>query len=239
MIGIVVLYFGLLMIGYSTIKFYDIYRMYNEILARQEPKEKPVLTDSELLIGYSKDNKKPLIIDMNKTPHLFICGLSGNGKTRMIEYAIKNKNVILINAMEKDFKSCKRARRIIGNENILEYFNKITENIYVRKKPLFLVIDELLVLCMDKKITEKISNLLAIGRHYNIYIIGISQIGTKEAVKFKDLFNSRVCFRQVEESSYRTVLGYSPEYTDLQKREFHLYSDQLAMGITYDIRPDE
>lgn len=194
-----------------------------------------------MIIGYHKDGicKRPIIVNMLNTPHMFVCGLSGNGKTRMIEYAIKDKNVILINAMEKDFKSCKKARRIIGNENILEYLNTITENIYLRKNPLYLVIDELLVLCMDKKITEKISNLLAIGRHYNIYIIGISQIGTKEAVKFKDLFNSRVCFRQVEESSYRTVLGYSPEYTDLKKREFHLYSDQLAMGITYDIRPDE
>ena len=59
---------------------------------------------------------------------------------------------------------------------------------------------------MDKGITKAITDLLAIGRHYNIFLVGISQQGTKESVKFKDLFNSRICFSQVEESSYRSVI---------------------------------
>ena len=91
------------------------------------------------------------------------------------------------------------------------------------------------MLCIDSKITKAIMDILAVGRHYNVYIIGISQLGTKETVKFKDLFNTRVCFRQVEESSYRAVLGYSPEERDLQKRQFLFYSDTLGMGHTYDV----
>lgn len=203
--------------------------------------ENPLITEKQLLIGYTYEKflKKPIIVDMGKTPHLFVCGLSGNGKTRMIEYAIKDKPVIILNAMKKDFRSCRKARRISDKGKICEFLTHIIDNLYMRERPLYIVIDELLVLCMDSKIQAKIMELLATGRHFNIYIIGISQIGTKEAVKFKDLFNARVCFRQVEESSYRTVLGFSPENTELQQREFHLYSDQIIFGHTYDIRPDE
>lgn len=206
-------------------------------MALKEKAENIKLSDTQLAVGYQQFTlyKKPIIIDMERTPHLFVCGLSGNGKTRMVEYAMQDKDVILINPMKKDFKSIK-ARRIISRDRILEFFTNTVDNIYLRRKPLFIVIDDLLVLCNDKKITEKISDLLAIGRHYNIFLIGICQIGTKEAVKFKDLFNTRVCFRQVEESSYRAVLGYSPENTNLKKREFHLYSEEIVFGHTYDIR---
>lgn len=67
------------------------------------------------------------------------------------------------------------------------------------------------------------------------FLIGISQIGTKEAVKFKDLFNTRICFKQVEESSYRSVLGYSPENKKLTKQQFLLYSDKISEGYTYTV----
>lgn len=190
----------------------------------------------ELKLGF-KNNllyKKPILIDMKVTPHLFVCGLSGSGKSKMIEHAVQGKNIILINAFEDDFKTI-QARRINGNDNILRFFNTLLESLYKRDEPLYIVIDELLVLCMDKGVTKAISDLLAIGRHYNIFLIGISQIGTKESVKFKDLFNSRACFRQVEESSYRAILGYSPEDKRLGQRQFYLYSDDVYRGKTYTI----
>lgn len=191
----------------------------------------------QLKLGY-KNNllfKRPLIIDMENTPHLFVSGLSGSGKSRMIEKAIQGKQVILINTFKKDFRSI-QARRINGNENILKFFNNLLQNLKEDKKePLYVVIDELLVLCLDKNITKAIADLLAVGRHYNIFLIGICQQGTKESVKFKDLFNARVCFRQVEESSYRSVLGYSPEDTQLRKRQFYLYSDYIERGYTYTV----
>lgn len=191
----------------------------------------------ELRIGHTTNLaiKKPIIIDMRVTPHLFCCGLSGNGKTKMIEYAMQEKKVVLMNVFEDDLKSVKTNQRINGNNNILRYLNNLLENIKKRDNPLYVVIDELLVLCTDKAITKAIMNLLAIGRHYNIFLIGISQIGTKDAIKFKDLFNSRVCFRQVEESSYRTVLGYSPVNKKLKKREFYYYSDDAGKGKTYTV----
>lgn len=193
----------------------------------------------ELKVGYKNMVvlRKPIIVDMRVTPHLFVCGLSGNGKTKMVEYAIQNKNCVLINSFKKDFKTI-GAVRIIGKDKILEYLKGLLNSMKLRdekSKPFYVVIDELLVLCMDKNITRVITDILAIGRHYNIFLIGISQIGTKEVVKFKDLFNARICFKQVEESSYRTVLGYSPEDTHLKKREFYLYGEEIAKGYTYSI----
>ena len=153
---------------------------------------------------------------------------------RCIEYAIKDKDVVLLNAFEDDFKNIK-ARRIIGNENILHYLEALVREPYKRDKPLYIVIDELLVCCMDKKINNAIKDLLAIGRHYNVFVIGIAQRGTKTDLSFKDLFNARMTFRQVENSSYQAILGCSIEDKRLNKREFILMSDDLYYGKSYDI----
>ena len=58
------------------------------------------------------------------------------------------------------------------------------------------------------------------------------QTATKEELKFKSLFNSRCTFKQLEESSYRVVLGCGVE-DKLQKREFYLYTNNLYRGKTY------
>ena len=192
-------------------------------------------TDTTLTVGYEKGLfRKPITIDMNVTPHLLCCGLSGQGKSKCIEYAVRGKDVVLLNAFEDDFKSIK-ARRIIGNENILHYLEMLVREPYKRDKPLYIVIDELLVCCMDKKISNAIKDLLAIGRHYNVFVIGIAQRGTKTDLSFKDLFNARMTFRQVEESSYRAILGVSVEERNLKKREFILMSDDVHFGRTYTV----
>lgn len=199
---------------------------------------KPV-GDYELKVGYKNIivGRKPIVVDMRVTAHLFVCGLSGNGKTKMVEYAIQNKKCVLLNAFKKDFRTVE-ATRIVGKDKILEYLKELLNSMklrYEKLKPFYVVIDELLVLCTDKNIASAITDILAIGRHHNVFLIGISQIGTKEVVKFKDLFNARICFKQVEESSYRTILGYSPEDTHLKKREFYLYGEEITKGHTYSI----
>lgn len=198
--------------------------------------EQKKVDEYQLKLGY-KDNliyQKPLIVDMRITPHLFVCGLSGNGKTKMVENAINSKQVVLVNAFKDDFMNI-HSRRINGNDNILRFLESILSNLYVCDIPLYIVIDELLVLCMDKQITNAIMSLLAVGRHFNVFLIGISQQGTKESIKFKDLFNSRVCFKQIEDSAYRNVLGYSPSDKRLNKREFYVYADYVCRGYTYTI----
>ncbi len=198
---------------------------------------KKKLDQYSLLIGHSGSLlKKLIIVSMRISPHLLVCGLSGSGKSKMVESAIADKkSVTLLNVFEDDFISI-RGDRINGNENILDYLKSLVEAPYKRIEPLYIVIDELLVLCMDKKVNKAITDLLAIGRHYNIFVIGISQRGEKTELPYKNLFNARVCFRQVEESSYKAILGFSPEDKQLKHREFYLYSDEIARGKTYDLK---
>lgn len=194
------------------------------------------LSPYQLVLGYRdyKVLRVPIVADMKKTPHLLVCGLSNCGKSRMIEYAIKDKNCVLINVFKDDFKNI-NAPRICGNSCILEYLNTLLENIQSNSEPLYLVIDELLILCMDKTIVKLILDILAVGRHYNVFLIGITQNATKENLKFKDLFNVRICFRQVEDSAYRTILGYTPLKKIKKQRQFYVYSDFIARGNTYTV----
>ena len=190
-------------------------------------------SDYTLTVGYSGILHRKIIIDMKLTPHLLVCGLSGQGKSKCIEYAMKNKKCILLNAFRDDFSSI-NCLRINDINKILTFLENIKDK--YQEKPLFIVIDEMLVLCMNKKISKGILDLLATGRHYNIFIIGIAQRGTKQDIPFKDLFNARLTFRQVEQSSYGAILGYYPEENfKLNKQEFILYSDDIYRGRTYDL----
>lgn len=189
--------------------------------------------DYTLTVGYNGILHRKIVIDMKLTPHLLVCGLSGQGKSKCIEYAMRNKKCILLNAFRDDFSSI-NCIRINDINQILEFLENIKDK--YQEKPLFIVIDEMLVLCMNKKITKSILDLLAVGRHYNIFLIGIAQRGTKQDIPFKDLFNARLTFRQVEQSSYGAILGYYPEENfKLNKQEFILFSDDIYRGRTYDL----
>ena len=186
-----------------------------------------------LIVGYKGViKKKPIIVNMLTTPHLLVCGLSGSGKTKCIEYAIKDKRVIILNAFKDDFKSIK-CPKINGENNIINVLMNCCKQ--YQEKPLYIVIDELLVMSNNKKINKCILDILAVARHYNVFLIGIAQRGLSVDMSFKNLFNARLCFRQVEETSYRAVLGYSIDNPNLQKREFILLSDYIYKGRTYDI----
>lgn len=201
-----------------------------------EPKSyyKQFLEPYECLLGFNYEGN--IIADMRITPHILITGLSGQGKTEMAKTVIRNlqgkADIILLNAFKSDFKAYK-GRFIIREVNILLFLKSTLESKIKRSRPMYIIIDELLVLTKNKEISKCITDLLAIARHYNIFLIGISQEGTKEQLKFKSLFNTRVCFRLLEESSYRTVLGCSVE-GELKKQEFYLYSNGLYKGRTFD-----
>ena len=186
-----------------------------------------------LIVGYKGViKKKSIFVDMRVCPHLLVCGLSGSGKTKCVEYAIKDKRVVILNAFKDDFKSV-NCPKINGENNIINVLMNCCKQ--YQKTPLYIVIDELLVLCNNKKINKCILDILAIARHYNVYLIGIAQRGLSVDMSFKNLFNARICFRQVEETSYRAILGYSIDNPNLQKREFILLSDYIYKGRTFDI----
>ena len=188
-------------------------------------------TDYTLKLGYNSLHL-PIIVDMQKTPHLLIVGLSNSGKSKIAEYALQGKDCILLNTFKDDYKSIK-SRRITGNTDILRYLQNTLDNIYYREKPFYILIDEILVLSKDKKITTAIQDLLSIARHYNIFLICISQAGQKECISYKHLFNCRLCMRMVNSVDYSVVLGVTPENATLVQRQFYLLSDNLYKGTSY------
>ena len=187
--------------------------------------------DYTLKLGYNILHI-PIIVDMKKMPHLLIVGLSNSGKSKIAEYALRDKDCILLNTFKDDYKSIK-GRRIIGNNSILRYLQNTLSNIYYRDKPFYILIDEILVLSKDKKINTAIQDLLSIARHYNIFLVCISQAGQKECVSYKHLFNCRLCLRMINATDYSVVLGVTPENTNLVQRQFYLLSDDLYKGTSY------
>lgn len=195
---------------------------------------KPIeLSSYDLLVGYNR--KKPIIANMLNTPHLLITGLSGQGKSKCLKAMLSNlrgANIVLCNAFREDYVGV-QAKKLYGENFILAYISLLLENIYVREKPLYIVLEELGTI-KNKKLIEKIQELLCIARHYNIFVIGVIQIATKEELKFKSYFNARCSFKQLDEAAYRVVLSTAVE-EKLDKREFVLLSDNLYVGRTYTI----
>ncbi len=179
---------------------------------------------------------KPIIADMRMTPHMLVCGLSQNGKSKAVEYAMRGKNCVLLNTFKKDFTSI-NAPTYRELEEMEEYLLTVYNN-KKNEEPLFIVIDEILALIKSgngKKVSDAITKILAVGAHKSIYIIGITQCAEKDVISYKHLFNTRVCFKMGDDSAYRVVLGTTPENIYLQKREFYYVTDNLGKGYTYDI----
>lgn len=191
------------------------------------------LPSTSLLVGY--DNKgNNIISDMLKTPHVGVQGLSNTGKSKCVELMLKNikgADIILLNCFKNDFKSI-NSRRINNPNEILEYLKNC---LYVHIMPCYIVIDEILVLSNDKKISKAISDLLAQARHYNIYIIAISQSMLKESCSYKHLFNTRISFKMIDKSSIRAFIGFDID-AELSQREFIMYSDRIIKGKSYLLR---
>ena len=172
---------------------------------------------------------------MKTTPHLLITGLSGQGKSRCVKAMLSNLkdvDVLLCNGFKEDYIGL-IVRKLYGEKDIFNYITILLDNLQYRERPLYIVLEELGTI-KDKSLISKIQELLCIARHYNIYIIGVIQIATKEELKFKSYFNARVSFKQLDDSAYRVVLNTSIE-KKLDVQEFALVSDNLYFGRTYSI----
>ena len=170
---------------------------------------------------------KNVTFNMQIAPHLLIAGLSGQGKSKFVEYLFKDKddldNVFLVNAYRSDFESlnCKRIN------NITDILSLLTEaSTELQRHPRYIIIDELLELSIrEPKIIKELTKALAVARHFNTFFVCIAQQATKEEIKCKSLFNCRVTFKQIESATYQTILGFSPEEKQLKQREFYYLSD--------------
>ena len=214
--------------GYVTLLIYT--KKLNSIDYR-----KVECNNKQLLLGYNYKN--PILVDMDICPHLLIAGLPNMGKSKCTSILLKNiddADVIILNGYRRDYKgfSC-----ITDIKMIEAYLTELIEKKKVIKRPLYVVIEEMQLLASNKKISDLCKSLLSAGRHLGrgVYIIGIIQIANKENCKFKDLFGNRVCFRQIEKSSYEVCLGMDVD-EELMQREFVCYgSCGLVRGHTYNI----
>lgn len=191
------------------------------------------LQNRELLLGYNQQGY--IIADMGKYPHLLISGLSNQGKSKMIYYMLKNlgdrANILVLNGFKEDYSGFTLVQ---GTKAIQRRIEAILKDKEIRTKPLYLILEEMQVISKDKKLQEQLKELLSIGRHYNIFVIGIIQNATKENCSFKDLFNCRCSFRQIDSSSYQVCLGTSVE-KGLEQREFYFLDSNLVKGYTFNI----
>ena len=224
------------MIGYVSATI-DIVAATNYVLDRIENQSYRLtkLSGYELLVGHKGLRK--IVVDMRKTPHLLISGLSCSGKSRCMKCILKNlqdndnAEIVICNPFSDDYRGI-HARRIVGEDSVDKYITWILETLYEREKPLYIVLEEM-YLIRDKKLQEKIASLLCISRHYNVFVLGIIQEATKENCKYKSLFNTRITFRQIDTPSYQVVLGCSIEEKILNTGQFYLLSDDLYKGKTY------
>lgn len=192
------------------------------------------LTPFQLLVGYNY-KLEPIIIDMKITPGVGVVGLSNNGKTKCVELMLKNlkgATIDIINSCKEDYKNIK-STKVNGIDNILDYFYYLVHDETVYKAPKYVVIDEYNLLSHVKGIDDIISDLLRQARHRNIFIILIAQQLQMEYCKFKELFNVRLCFRQINSMSYYAFLGQTVEEMDLKQRDFILLHQKLEYGKTY------
>lgn len=192
------------------------------------------LSPYSLLLGYGD---KPIIVNMLKTPHLLFTGLSLQGKSRCLKVVLKNlrgADIILCNAFWEDFKDINFRKCLYTEQEMLKYISFLVDKKEKMKRPLYVVLEELGTI-KNKILLQKIQELLLVGRHYNIFVIGVIQIATKEDLKFKSYFNVRCSFKQLDDSAYRVVLSTAPSDL-LQSREFYLLSDNLYKGKTYNIK---
>lgn len=217
----------------------------SEIEFKRRVKLQP--SNTKLILGV--DEKGEIIdVDCAVDGHVLICGLSLCGKSRMAEYFLRDKkNVVILNAFKKDFTVLKQAKRINGTKEIMNFLQTVLEgreeiSSNEIKEPLFILIDEILVLSSKSKDAMKaISSLLADARHYGVFIIALTQEANKDVISCKNLFNIRVCMTMIDDSAFKVVLGAGIKDTfEIPKpREFIVFDNKgLRKGRTLDIKHD-
>ena len=187
-----------------------------------------------IVLGHSRTlSKRNITLNLKMFPSLSITGISGSGKTKMVENILQHTSlkILLINAYKDDYGDLE-CTRINNITEIEAFFDEALDG--NNKEPLLVVFDECLSLLSYKNIAKKLHTLLTKNRHMDLYIICIFQELNKTIVPFKSLFTARVVLRQVQKSDIDSALGTTlEEYKPLKNREFILLSDDVYEGKTY------
>ena len=156
--------------------------------------------------------------------HCIILGVTNCGKSVLCENMVRNRNTVLINTWETDFKSMPEAKRINDKDSIISFFKCLPNN----TEEVFVVIDELASLMTDKEVAKEINLALQYSRHHQAHIIGITPRVLANEVQCKALFPCRITGRLLQESDYRTALGISIN-VNLAMREFIIIQDKVEV----------
>lgn len=176
-----------------------------------------------ILLGRSFSFKK-VYWDYKTYYHCLILGVTNCGKSVLCENMLRNRNTVLINTWESDFKTMTEAKRINDKDSILSFFKWLPNN----SQEVFIVIDELASLMTDKEVAKEINLALQYSRHYKAHIIGITPRVLANEVQCKSLFPARITGRLLQESDYRTALGISIN-VNLSMREFIIIQDKVEV----------
>lgn len=206
---------------------------------------KQEFSNTKLILGVDEEGEI-IDVDCAVDGHVLICGLSLCGKSRMAEYfLIDKKNVVILNAFKKDFTVLKQAKRINGVDEITHFLKTVLEgreeiSSDEIREPLFILIDEILVLSAKNKDSMKaIASLLADARHYGVFIIALTQEANKDVISCKNLFNIRICMTMIDDSAFKVVLGagIKDTFEIPKRREFIVFDNKgLRKGRTLDIK---
>lgn len=158
------------------------------------------LESHKMLLGVSTVDKKAEIIDLEKTPHTLIAGITGAGKSILLQMMLLSLSyatdpseleLILIDLKNEDlaplcnlphtkfFAGSKDKARQAILDLITEKDRRI-ENSSKTDKRIILVIDELAQVADDKIIQKSLKDLISIGRSKRINIIVATQSVTKD-----------------------------------------------------------
>lgn len=233
--------------GYLLSEMIDVPQLFRYGMSEIEFKRrvKSEFSNTKLVLGVDEEGEI-IDVDCAVDGHVLICGLSLCGKSRMAEYFLKDKkNLVILNAFKKDFTVLKQAKRINGVDEIIHFLETVLEgreeiSSDEINEPLFILIDEILVLsAKNKDAMKKIGSLLADARHYGVFIIALTQEANKDVIACKNLFNIRVCMTMIDDSAFKVVLGagIKDTFEIPKKREFIVFDNKgLRKGRTLDIK---
>jgi DNA segregation ATPase FtsK/SpoIIIE-like protein len=162
----------------------------------------------EIPIGINLDSNNPVCIDIAESPHTLIAGISGFGKSSLVNvifasvrmreenkslshYVNKNDsmttrliylNPLMLDSKRKRFPNSVSEHCVDDIAGQLDKEVKRMKSLYDKNpSPTLLVIDEVSLVCDDKANTENLELIAKTGRHSNYHLFLLTQFPTLDS----------------------------------------------------------
>lgn len=193
-------------------------------------KELPILEQGKILLSN-------MLIDWQKSPHMLIVGLTGSGKTVLVQYLmyiLRNQGVRVIYCDPKNDTEMKR----FCKQHDIKYYSDINdiakvvreteEEMRLREQdldnmkleeaefnPIYLFFDELIAYSKiaSKKtyeeVSKRLSSIVVQGRQKRVYVGAIMQRPDTDFIDgaTRENFCIRICMGQASETTYKMIFG--------------------------------